>query len=101
MVARIWGAVFGTMEPRTMKNRRQADGRLRTIKAGSSQLIYGGVDLLSSVQNWPMHGACRKRSAPSGTNLSKRRASLSVKDFGCRPLRDGSDAAVGRRSKVS
>jgi hypothetical protein len=24
-----------------------------------------------------------------------------VKGFGCRPLRDGSDTAVGRRSKVS
>src|SRR3954470_7163993 len=28
-------------------------------------------------------------------------ASDTVKGFGCRPVRDGSDAAVGRRSKAS
>src|SRR3954447_21280105 len=35
MVATICGAVLGTIEPRTMKNRRQAEGRVRMIKVVS------------------------------------------------------------------
>src|SRR5215204_5857948 len=65
-----------------------------------SFFLYSPAELAQSLHHQPdsMSG---KRSVVYRTTPPGSGTTALVKGFGCRPMRDGSDAAVGRRSKVS
>src|SRR5215203_6088592 len=62
-------------------------------RVGSGAALGATLPLVQQLGQMPRLTGMRSWGTWEGSGL--------VKGFGCRPVRDGSDAAVGRRSKAS
>src|SRR5918997_6291206 len=67
VAARTCGATLGAMEPRRMRNRRQPEGRSRTIMA-DPDAVHGGARTL-------------RAAGPSGQRLGDRALPMAVHQF--------------------